>query len=86
MHAVGQPYNINRLPENARCRRGVPLRMFSCTVCCMKHDGAVVPHQKVALFENSAYSFCMSREIYISASALPGILLAGLLLPFFLLR
>jgi len=43
-------------------------------------------YQKVALFQNCAYSFRMSREIHIPVSALPGSLLPGLLLSFFLLR
>ncbi len=43
-------------------------------------------YQKVALFQESAYSFRMSREIQFSFSALPGSLLPGLLLPYFLLR
>jgi hypothetical protein len=41
--------------------------------------------QIVALFHDSAYSFSMSREIHISASASFSSLLAGLLLSLFLL-
>jgi hypothetical protein len=52
---------------------------------CKQGEISII-HQKVALFQNSDYSFCMSREFHFSVPALLSSLLPSLLLSLLLLR